>query len=92
MSDQFHQGLMLGRVLELSEHTASKVDVIEARQLGLIRRIETLESGTSPKGSKAAGSRPVLAALAALTGVLANLKAEQIAEIAGGLLRGLYPH
>lgn len=88
MHDQFQTGMMLGRVLELSEHTASKVDVIEARQAGIMQRIDRLESAQSPKGSTPAG-KVALAVLAALTGLVANIKAESVGEVVAGLLRGL---
>ncbi len=88
MPDQFQTGLMLGRVLELAEHTASKVDTIEARQAGLIKRIDTLESASSRQASTPAG-KVLLAALAALTGLAANIKAESVGEVVAGLLRGL---
>lgn len=84
----FQQGLMLGRVLELAEHTASKVDTIEARQMGLIQRIDKLESAQSPRGSTPAG-KVALAVLAALTGLFANLKAESVGEGVAALIRGL---
>lgn len=86
--DNFSQGMMLGRVLELSEQTASKVDRIEARQTNLIRRIEQIESAPSPRTSTPAKSA-ALAAAAALAGGFANLKAEQIAQLVSGLIRGL---
>lgn len=86
--DYFQQGLMLGRVLELSERTASKVDTIEARQAGLIQRIDKLESVPSGKASTPAG-KIALAVLAALTGLVANIKAESVGEVVAGLLRGL---
>ena len=44
MPDQFTHGLMLGEVLQISRHTAAKVDVIEARQQTLITRIDKLEA------------------------------------------------
>ena len=47
MPDKFTHGLMLGEVLQLSKHTAAKVDVIEARQVGLIQRIDMLERDKS---------------------------------------------
>lgn len=86
--DTFQQGLMLGRVLELSERTASKVDTIEARQAGLIQRIDRLESAQSPKASTPTG-KVTLAVLAALTGLFANLKAESVGEGVAALIRGL---
>jgi hypothetical protein len=95
MPDQFQTGLMLGRVLELaehtatvSEHTARKVDVIEARQMGLIQRIDKLESVPSPKGSTPVG-KVVLAVIGVLAGLFANLKAEHVGEGVAALVRGL---
>lgn len=79
---------MLGRVLELAEHTASKVDTIEARQMGLIQRIDKLESAQSPRASTPAG-KVAIAVLAALTGLFANLKAESVGEGVAALIRGL---
>lgn len=82
--DTFNLGLMLGRVLELSEGTAAKVDTIEARQTSLLQRIDKLESAKSqPSSSK----RVALAFGAALAAGVANLKAEQVAEILTALLR-----
>lgn len=78
----FQQGLMLGRVLELAEHTAAKVDTIEARQAGLIQRIDKLESTRSPPSSR----RVLLALGAALAAGAANLKAEQVAQLLTVLL------
>lgn len=82
--DYFQQGMMLGRVLELSERTASKVDTIEARQAGLIQRLDKLESDQSRPNS---GMRVILALAAAASAGLANLKAEQVAELLSGVLR-----
>jgi hypothetical protein len=84
----FHQVLMLGRVLELSEHTARKVDTIEARQMGLIQRIAKLESEPSPKASQPV-SRVALALMAFLAALLANIKAESVGVAVASLIRGL---
>ena len=85
--DAFQQGLMLGRVLELSERTASKVDTIESRQAGLIARIDKLESAPSPP--KSPGNRVALALMAALAALLANVKAESVGVAVASLIRGL---
>lgn len=93
MPDKFTHGLMLGEVLQLSKHTAAKVDVIEARQVGLIQRIDRLESSQSPKNSSPdrAVGKIAMAVLATLTGLVANIKAESVGEMIGGLIRGLSP-
>ena len=83
--DYFQQGLMLGEVLAISKHTAAKVDVIEARQAGLIQRIEKLESLPSHTSSP---RRLVLAIMAALAAGIGNLQAEQVASIVRVLLYG----
>ena len=85
--DTFQQGLMLGRVLELSERTASKVDTIEARQMGLIQRIDKLESVPSGKASPA--NRVALAVMAVLAALAANIKAESVGVAVASLIRGL---
>ena len=84
MQDNFHHGLMLGRVLELSEKTAAKVDVIEGRQQQLLARIGILE--TKPDKSPSNLGKVLLAAGAAITGGLANLKAEDVARVISALL------
>jgi hypothetical protein len=89
--DEFNQGLMLGQVLELSKHTASKIDVIEARQAGLIERIDRLESDKSPLRSRPV-NRVLLAAAAALSALFANLKAEDVGGMVAKLLRGMGSH
>lgn len=85
--DYFQQGMMLGRVLELSERTASKVDVIEARQAGLIARIDKLESAPSP--SRSPGNRVAVALVAALAALLANVKAESVGVAVASLIEHL---
>ncbi len=89
MQDQFQTGMMLGRVLELSEHTARKVDVIEARQMGLIQRIDKLESAPLQRISPPAG-KVALALAAALAGLIANIKAESVGEAVAHMLRALH--
>ena len=86
--DTFQQGLMLGRVLELSERTASKVDTIEARHMGLIQRIDKLESVPLRRPSTP-GSRVAVALVAALAAILANVKAESVGVAVASLIRGL---
>jgi hypothetical protein len=83
--DTFHQGLMLGEVLAISKHTAAKVDVIEARQSAIIQRIDKLEA-IPPRRSSPTISKVVLAAGAAISGGLANLKAEEIVRLVSALL------
>lgn len=85
MPDQFTHGLMLGEVLQISRHTAAKVDVIEARQQTLITRIDKLEAIPSRRPSPTI-SKVVLAAGAAISGGLANLKAEEIVRLVSALL------
>ena len=85
MPDQFQHGLMLGEVLQISRHTAAKVDVIEARQQTLITRIDKLEAIPSRRASPTI-SKVVLAAGAAISGGLANLKAEEIVKLVSALL------
>jgi hypothetical protein len=87
--DTFRQGLMLGEVLAISKHTASKVDTIEARQAGLIQRIERLESAPSPSSSP---RKLALAVMAAVAAGIGNLQAEQVATIVRTLLRGAGSH
>ena len=91
--NNFEHGVMLGRVLELSEHTAalaehtsSKVDVIESRQVMLIQRIDKLEA-VPPLIPQTPVAKIALAIVAAGAGVLANLKAESVGEMIGALLK-----
>jgi hypothetical protein len=81
--DLFTQGLMLGRVLELTEHTADKVEKIEARQDIVINRLSRLEYERSRRSSP---KKVLLALGTALAAGFANLKAEQIAQLVTALL------
>lgn len=85
MPDQFTHGLMLGEVLQISKHTAAKVDTIEARQIWLMQRVDRIEAMPTPKPA-ATLSKVVLAAGAAISGGLANLKAEEIVKLVSALL------
>ena len=83
---QFQTGMMLGRVLELSEHTASTVAIIEARQTAIIQRIDRLEQAPPANTSI---SKVLLAGGAAVAGLLANIKAETVGDAVATLIRGL---
>jgi len=88
MPDQFQHGLMLGEVLAISKHTAATVAVIEARQSSIIQRIDRLEQ-VPPVIPPTPISKVLLAASAAIVGLLANIKAESVGEAAAALIRGL---
>lgn len=82
--DDFNQGLMVGRYMDLAERTADEV-------IALRQRVDKLESSGSPKPSQPV-NRILLAATAVLSTLLANLKAEDVGGLIAGLIRGMGSH